>query len=61
MEFLEDNCDDGRLYINLKPGSNDGFIVGRADGVILFASERHLSLLQGFRLNYFRDLSGGDF
>ena len=61
IELLEDSCGDGWLHIKLSPGTNQGIPIARADGVTLFAHAEQLPLLQGLRLNYFGDLSGGGF
>tara|TARA_Y100001968_G_scaffold212345_1_gene195505 strand:- start:79280 stop:79633 length:354 start_codon:yes stop_codon:yes gene_type:complete len=61
IDLLEDSYQEGWLYIRLRPGSNDGVPLARADGVTLFAKTDQMPLLQGLRLNYFGDLTGGGF
>ncbi len=59
IDLLEDSCGEGWLHIRLIPGANSGVPIARIEGVTLFASEDQLPLLQGLRLNYFGDVSGG--
>ena len=61
IDLLADSCGEGWLHVNLRPGGIDGVPVARTDGVTLYAAEEQLSLLQGLRLNYYGDLSGGGF
>ncbi len=61
IDLLEDSCGDGWLHIRLIPGSNNGVPLARTDGVTLYAPAEQLTLLQGLRLNYYGDISGGGF
>ena len=61
LDLLEDTCAEGWLHIRLQPGEQNGVPVARADGVTLYAPEKQIALLQGARLNYYGDLSGGGF
>ena len=61
IDLLEDTCLEGWLHIRLQPGQNNGVPVARADGITLYAPVEQLGLLQGLKLNYYGDLSGGGF
>ncbi len=61
IDLLEDTCSEGWLHIRLQPGQNNGVPVARADGITLYAPVEQLGLLQGLKLNYYGDLSGGGF
>ncbi len=61
LDLLEDTCEEGWFHIRLQSGQNNGIPIARADGVTLYAPEKQLSLLNGARLNYYGDLSGGGF
>lgn len=61
LDLLEDTCGEGWLYIRIRPGDHNGVPIARADGVTLYAPTNQLSILQGLRLNYFGDLTGGGF
>ena len=61
LDLLEDTCVEGWLHIRLQSGQHNGVPIARADGVTLYASEEQLALLNGSRLNYYGDLSGGGF
>ena len=61
IDLLKDTCNEGWLHIRLRPGKNGGVPIARIDGVTLFSTEEHLSFLEGLRLNYFGDSSGGGF
>lgn len=61
LDLLEDTCGEGWLHIQLQPGQHNGIPVARTDGITLYAPVEQLSLLQGLRLNYYGDLSGGGF
>ena len=61
LDLLEDTCKEGWLHIRLQPGHQNGVPVARTDGVTLFAPAQQLAVLQGLRLNYYGDLSGGGF
>ena len=61
LDLLEDTCNEGWFHIRLQCGQHNGVPVARADGVTLYAPKEQLALLQGARLNYYGDLSGGGF
>ena len=61
LDLLEDSCGEGWMHIRICPGQKKGVPIARTDGVTLFAPEQQLALLQGLRLNYYGDISGGGF
>ncbi len=61
LDLVEDNCGEGWLHIRIRPGQNSGIPVARTDGITLYAPAEKIDLLQGLKLNYFGDLSGGGF
>ena len=61
IDLLPDSFDEGWLYIRLRPGQHTGIPIARTDGVTLFAPSEQVSLLNGLKLDYFGDLSGGGF
>ena len=61
IDLLPDSFDEGWFYIRLRCGHKEGVPIARADGITLFAPSRQLTLLEGLKLDYFCDLSGGGF
>ena len=61
IDLIPDNFDEGWLFIRLRPGNHTGIPVARTDGITLFAPSKQLNLLNGLKLDYFGDLSGGGF
>ena len=61
IDLLPDSLDEGWLYIRLRVGQQMGVPIARTDGITLFAPSEQLKLLQGLKLDYFCDLSGGGF
>ena len=61
IDFLEDKCGEGWQFIRIRPGTNDGVPIARADGMTLYARQDQIIMFQGLKLNYFGDLSGGGF
>lgn len=61
IDLLEDTSSKGWIHINIKSGHNDGVPIARDNGITLYTQEKYLPVLQGLKLNYFGDLSGGGF
>ncbi|AAP99688.1 MULTISPECIES: AIR synthase [Prochlorococcus] len=61
IDLLPDSFEEGWLYIRLRCGSQGGVPIARTDGITLFAPSKQLNLMQGLKLDYFADLSGGGF
>ncbi len=61
LDLVQDSCGEGWLHIRLRAGHHNGVPIARTDGATLFVPADQLNLLQGLRLNYYGDLSGGGF
>ncbi|WP_269622620.1 AIR synthase [Prochlorococcus marinus] len=61
IDLLPDSFEEGWLYIRLRCGQQSGVPIARTDGITLFAPSKQLGLLQGLKLDYFGDLTGGGF
>ena len=61
IDLLDDKSGEGWQFIRIRPGTNDGIPIARADGITLYARQDQILLFQGLKLNYFGDLSGGGF
>ncbi len=61
LDLQEDSCGEGWLHIRLRPGIHGGVPIARTDGITLYAPSQQVELLQGLKLNYYGDLSGGGF
>ena len=59
LDLLEGRC--AAWTIRLRPGHLSGIPVARADGITLYAPADQVALLNGLRLDYRGDLSGGGF
>ncbi|KGG14537.1 MULTISPECIES: AIR synthase [unclassified Prochlorococcus] len=61
IDLLPDSFGEGWLYIRLRSGHQSGVPIARTDGITLYAPSDQLSLLEGLKLDYFGDLTGGGF
>ena len=61
IDWLDDKCGEGWKFIRIRPGTNNGVPLARADGMTLYTPHDQIHLFQGLKLNYFGDLSGGGF
>ena len=61
IALLDDTSGEGWQFIRISPGNNNGVPIARADGITLYAQQDQIVFLQGLKLNYFGDLSGGGF
>tara|TARA_Y100000589_G_C27093819_1_gene605080 strand:- start:22 stop:357 length:336 start_codon:yes stop_codon:yes gene_type:complete len=52
---------EGWLYIRIDVGRQSGIPIAITDGVIIFAPESQISLLEGLTLDHYQDLTGGGF
>jgi Fe-S cluster assembly iron-binding protein IscA len=59
LDLLEGRC--AAWTIRLRPGHLAGIPLARADGITLYAPGDQVALLNGLRLDYRGDLSGGGF
>ncbi len=59
LDLLENTCE--QWAIRLRPGHLSGLPVARGDGITLYCPGDQAPLLQGLRLDYKDDLSGGGF
>ena len=59
LDLLEGRC--ATWTIRLRPGHFAGIPLARADGITLYAPADQGALLNGLRLDYRGDLSGGGF
>ena len=61
IDLLDDTGGEGWKFIRIRPGTNDGVPIARADGMTLYTCRDQIMFFQGLKLNYFGDLSGGGF
>ena len=61
LDLLGDKCGEGWLHIRIRSGEHDGVPIARTDGITLYVPQTQMDILQGLKLNYFGDLSGGGF
>ena len=61
LDLVEDTSGEGWLHIRLRPGDLNGVPIARTDGMTLYAPFHQVEMLEGLRLNYYGDLSGGGF
>lgn len=59
IDLIDGSCE--RWVIRIRPGHLAGVAMARADGITLYAPADQVALLNGLRLDYRGDLSGGGF
>ena len=62
IDLVEDkNCFEAWMYIKLRHGKCNGFLISRTEGVNLYPDLKKFNLLKDLKLDYYGDLSGEEF
>ena len=62
IDLVEDkNCSEGWMYIKLRPDKGNGSLISRTEGATLYVDVKKFNLLIDLKLEYYGDLSGGEF